>query len=189
MSLLQAMAEEDVLLVQRALEGDADAIERLVRAHLGAAYAVALGVTGDPDDAQDVVQDAFANVLGRLAECRNPATFSGWLIQIVRNTARNRVRYRRVRAAAPLDEAHGARTGDDPSKDAEREELRRRLTDALPELSQVQREVLLLHDLEGWKHREIAESLEIPDGTVRYHLFQARRRMRKILGMLVRDDG
>lgn len=183
------MAEEDVQLVERALEGDAVAIDRLVRLHLGAAYAVALGVTGDPDDAQDVVQDAFANVLGRLAECRNPATFSGWLIQIVRNTARNRVRYRRVRAAAPLDEARAARTGDDPSRDAEREELRRRLIDALPELSPVQREVLLLHDLEGWKHREIAEAMEIPDGTVRYHLFQARRRMRQVLGTQVRDDG
>ncbi|HEX8694008.1 MAG TPA: RNA polymerase sigma factor [Longimicrobium sp.] len=182
------MADEDVLLVERALEGDAGAIEKLVRLHLGAAYAVALGVTGDPDDAQDVVQDAFANVLGRLHECRNPATFSGWLIQIVRNTARNRVRYRRVRAAAPLDEAREARTGDDPSKDAEREELRRRLLGAMPELTPVQREVLLLHDLEGWKHREIAEALEIPDGTVRYHLFQARRRLRKALGMLVTDD-
>lgn len=182
------MAEEDVLLVERALEGDSAAIERLVRLHLGAAYAVAFGVTGDPHDAEDVVQDAFANVLGRLDECRNPATFSGWLIQIVRNTARNRVRYRRVRAVSPLDEARASHTGDDPLRDAERAQLRQRLVDALPELSGVQREVLLLHDLEGWKHREIGQALEMPDGTVRYHLFQARRRLRKALGTLVNDD-
>jgi RNA polymerase sigma-70 factor (ECF subfamily) len=183
------MADDTAHLVERALRGDEDATERLVRAHLGAAYAVALGVTGDPQDAEDVVQDAFANVLGRLRECRDPATFSGWLIQIVRNTARNRVRYRRVREAAPLEGAVSARSTDDPGRDAERSELRGRLTAALTTLSDTQRQVVLLHDLEGWKHREIGESLGMPDGTVRYHLFQARRALRKVLGQLVRDDG
>lgn len=183
------MADDTVALVQRALRGDESAAERLVRLHLGAAYAVALGVTGTPQDAEDVVQDAFANALGRLAECRDPATFSGWLIQIVRNTAKNRVRYRKVRETAPLADAHAAASRDDPSRDTERAELRERLEEALGHLTEVQRSVVLLHDLEGWKHREIGEKLGMPDGTVRYHLFQARRALRERLGHLVRDDG
>ncbi len=60
--------------------------------------------------------------------------------------------------------------------------LRDRLTDALGQLTDVQKEVVLLHDLEGWKHREIAEHLEMPSGTVRSHLHFARKRLRKILG-------
>jgi RNA polymerase sigma-70 factor (ECF subfamily) len=63
----------------------------------------------------------------------------------------------------------------------ERGELRGRLLSALAELSEVQREVVLLHDLEGWTHEEIAGRLELPSGTVRSHLHYARRRLRGIL--------
>ena len=175
------MTEPVAPLVERARAGDRAAAERLVRAHLGAAFAVALAVTGNAEDAEDVVQDAFVAALERLGDCR-PDGFSGWLLQIVRNRARNHLRYRRVRAALPLDDAVAARSGDDPAKDAEREELRRRLLAALEHLSEVQRQVVLLHDLEGWKHREIAAALEMPEGTVRHHLFHARRAMRAQLG-------
>jgi RNA polymerase sigma-70 factor (ECF subfamily) len=64
----------------------------------------------------------------------------------------------------------------------ERTELRERLLDALAEIPEAHREVVLLHDLEGWKHREIGERLGLPEGTVRSHLHHARRRLRQILG-------
>lgn len=185
-----AMTNGDVAaLVRRARVGDAAATERLVREHMGAAYAVALAVTRAPEDAEDVVQDAMVTALERLDECRNPERFPGWLLQIVRNRARNYRRYLGIRSAAPLDEAGAASSGHSPAKDAEREELRRRLGDAVGRLSDVQREVVLLHDLEGWKHREIGEALGMPDGTVRHHLFHARRALRGMLGALVREEG
>ena len=65
-----------------------------------------------------------------------------------------------------------------PEKDLRRWEIRRRLEEGLVGLSDVRREVLLLHDLEGWKHREIGEKLGIPDGTVRSHLHFARRHLK-----------
>lgn len=173
-------------LVGRALRGDASAAERLVRLHLGAAYAVALSVTRVPQDAEDVVQDAFVTALERLEEC-TPERFPGWLLRIVRNRALNHRRGEGVRAARPLDEAADRAAGDSPARDAERTELRERLSAGLETLTDVQREVLLLHDLEGWKHREIAAALGLPEGTVRHHLFHARRAMRARLGAVHRE--
>jgi RNA polymerase sigma-70 factor, ECF subfamily len=178
------MSDDVAELVERTRSGDAAAADRLVRLHLGAAHAVAFSVTRNTQDAEDVAQDAFVQALERLDECRDPARFAGWLIRIVRNRALNHRRYLGRRAAAPLDEAVTAVSGDDPLSDAGRAELRARLTRAVEVLTDTQREVLLLHDLEGWKHREIAEALGMPDGTVRYHLFQARRAVRGRLTML-----
>lgn len=182
------MSDDVARLVARALQGDGDAAGELVRSHMGAAYAVALAVTRNPQDAEDVAQDAFVLALERLAECRDPRRFAGWLVRIVRNRALNHRRYLGIRTAAPLDDAEHAASPDSPAEDAERSELRARLNDAVAELPQAQREVLLLHDLEGWKHREIGASLGMPEGTVRYHLFNARRAVRGRLKALVREE-
>ena len=69
-------------------------------------------------------------------------------------------------------------------EDFRRMEIREQLEEGLKGLSEVRREVLLLHDLEGWKHREIAERLGIPDGTVRSHLHFARKHLRDRMGGL-----
>ena len=184
------MSEEDVAhLLGRAQGGDAAAMERLVRMHLGAAYAVALAVTRDPTEAEDVVQDAMVAALGRLGDVRGPGSFAPWLMQIVRNRGRNLLRSRAVRSALPLEHAEGRADGNSPLRDTERSEIRDRLTDGLATLPDVQREVVLLHDLEGWKHREIGESLGIPAGTVRYQLFNARRALRARLGAFLREEG
>jgi RNA polymerase sigma-70 factor, ECF subfamily len=175
------MSDDAAELVERALEGDANAADRLVRMHMGAAYAVALAVTRNTHDAEDVAQDALIHALERLGECRDRQRFAGWLLRIVRNRAFNHRRYLGIRAAAPLDEAFAAASGDAPDRDAERSELRGRLSEAVGRIPDTQREVLLLHDLEGWKHREIGESLGMPEGTVRYHLFNARKAVRALL--------
>src|SRR5688572_18573005 len=182
------MSDDVAQLVERARAGDAAATERLVRLHMGAAYAVALSVTRNPHEAEDVAQDALVLALERLAECREPRKFGAWLVRIVRNRAFNHRRYLGIRAAEPLDNVDAAPNAASPLDDAERAELRERLNDAVGELPQTQREVLLLHDLEGWKHREIGESLGMPEGTVRYHLFNARRAVRGRLRALVGEE-
>ena len=182
------MSDDVAQLVERARAGDAAAADRLVRLHLGAAYAVALAITRSPHDAQDVAQDALVLALERLGECRDPARFGGWLVRIVRNRAFNHRRYLGIRAAEPLDEAQDAPAFGNPAEDAERAQLRDRLNDAVGSLPDTQREVLLLHDLEGWKHREIGEALGMPEGTVRYHLFNARRAVRGRLRALVGEE-
>ncbi len=171
----------EVLLVERARRGDAAAFEALVRRYYRAAHAVALAVLGNPMDAEDACQDAFLRALERLDRLRQPERFSAWLLQIVRNRARNFRSYRRVRSVLPLEEVRAA-SDEDTGREAEREELRRELKSALTELSEIQREVVLLHDLEGWKHREIGELLGLSEGMSRQHLMSARRLLRERLG-------
>jgi RNA polymerase sigma-70 factor (ECF subfamily) len=144
---------------------------------------VALAVTGSEADADDVCQDAFVTAIERIDDCREPARFGGWLLQIVRNRGRNLLRQHQVRRTEPL-EGLAVESGASPVSDLDRLELRRRLLEALAELPEVQREVVLLHDLEGWKHGEIADRLDLPSGTVRSHLHHARRRLRRVLGNL-----
>jgi RNA polymerase sigma-70 factor, ECF subfamily len=174
------MSESNAELVERARTGDASAFELLVRRHFGAAYATALTVLGEPAEAEDASQDAFVTALERIEDC-DPERFTAWFLRIVRNQAISAVRRRNVRLAAPLDSAPHAASGDDPAADTARSMLRERLAAALRQLPERQREVLLLHDLEGYKHREIGELMDMPEGTVRYTLFQARRAARALL--------
>ena len=184
------VAESDARLVARARAGDARAFEDLVRRHLRAAHAVALGVLGNPADAEDVCQDAFLAALERLEECRDPERFAAWLLRIVRNRALNVRESRSLRAGEPLEPGHSEAwtAADDPARDTERSELRERLLAALAELTPAQREVVLLHDLEGFKHREIAELLGTSEGAARVQLFQARRALRRLLESGDRGD-
>ena len=175
------MPESDAALVARALAGDADSFEALVHRHFRAAYAVALALTREPADADDVCQDAFVRAWERLADCREPERFAAWLAQIVRNRARNRLAYFRVRRAAPLSAAADRAGAASPHADAEREELRRALLAALGTLPPVQREVVMLHDLEGMRHGEVAELVGCSEGMSRRHLSDARRVLRQRL--------
>lgn len=165
-------------LVRRAQAGAPDALSALARAFLRAAYALALARVGRPSDAEDVAQDAMLAALERIETCRDPERFGAWLAQIVRNRAINFVQARRLRDV-PRDEP-GEPAGpswSSPDAGVQRAELLR----ALEVLSEVQREVVLLHDLDGWTHPEIAAALDLSEGMSRQHLFHARRAMRDAL--------
>ena len=174
------MEESDAALVARVRAGDARAADWLLERYFRACRAVALAVTGNEADADDACQEGFVQAIERIDDCRHPSRFGGWLLQIVRNRARNLVRRHAVRAAEPL-ELHEVAGAGSAEAEVERNELRTLLLTALAELPEAQREVVLLHDLEGWTHEEIAGRLELPAGTVRSHLHHARRRLRRIL--------
>ncbi len=170
----------DEFLVKRARRGDAAAFEALVRRHYRAAYAVALARLGNAMDAEDVCQEAFIRALERIDD-PDPTRFVAWLLQIVRNRAHNYRAYKKVRETQPL-ETVAAASSEDPDRDAERARLRVELETALEGLPEIQRDIVLLHDLQGWKHREIAESLDISEGMSRQHLMGGRRTLRERLG-------
>lgn len=176
--------ETDAQLVAALRRGDRDAAGRLVGRYLRACRAVALSIVGDVAGSEDMAQDAVVYAVQHIDECRRPERFAGWLMQIVRSLSRNHVRDRRADRHIDVDTVplHSLRPS--PHVEAERSELRRQLVAALAELPEERRQVVLLHDLEGWTHREIAERLELPAGTVRSHLHHARRQLRGILGGL-----
>lgn len=171
----------DAELVARALTGERAALEQLVRRHYRGAYIVALAVLNSPADAEDVCHDALVRAADRLEECRHPDRFGGWLRTIVRNQARNHAAKQAVREGPPIDWVTAGTEGGAPEA-VERRELRATLLRGLAQLSPPQREVVLKHDLEDWSHEEIARSLGTSVGMSRQHLFQARRRLREILG-------
>jgi RNA polymerase sigma-70 factor, ECF subfamily len=180
-SLSGSHTPNDGELVLRARRGDERAFGLLVERYRRAVYAVAYSVTGRHEDAEDAAQESFLVALQRLEECRSPERFAGWLMTIVRNRSRNLIRRESLRETDPVPLSASTRSPT-PDRDAERSELQAALRDALDALPEVQREIVLLHDLEGWKHREIADRLGLPSGTVRSHLHFARRALREALG-------
>ena len=170
-------------LVRLALKGDERAFGSLVERYQRAAYAVAYSVTGRHEDAEDAAQESFLVALKRLEECRNPDRFGGWLMTIVRNRSKNLIRRESLRVTEEVPMGTRSR-GPMPDRVTENAQLREMLEGALRQLPEVQREIVLLHDLEGWKHREIAEMMELPSGTVRSHLHFARKTLRAALGSL-----
>jgi len=170
----------DAQLVADACGGSASAFEALVRRHYRAAFSVALANTGNHADAEDVCHDAFVKAAERLDECRRRDRFGQWICAIARNRAHNLAARNRVRRADVLGHETAA-SRDDPHRDAERSELRGRLLEALSTLTPVQREVVLLHDLHGWSHDEIAGAISSSSGMSRQHLFKARQRLRQSL--------
>jgi RNA polymerase sigma-70 factor (ECF subfamily) len=171
----------DADLVARALRGDADAFDVLVRRYYRSAFAVALGVLGNRQDAEDVVQDAFVKAVDRLEDCREPSKFVQWLLMIVRNRALSHRTYRKIRETSELL-PEIAEADDSPFIDAARSELADTLQSALATLSETQREIVLLHDMDGWTHADIAGRLEITEVRSRQHLFVARKLLRERLG-------
>jgi RNA polymerase sigma-70 factor (ECF subfamily) len=166
-------------LVVAVLNGEEQAFAALVRAHLRAAYLTALSIVRRPSDAEDVIQVAFLQAFERLESCREPARFSGWLRRIVQNTALNWIDRRSYRETTATDVEHHGRepvVGDML--------LKARLIEALERLPSAECEVVLLHDLEGWTHAEIAEAMDISEVMSRQHLFVARRKLRQQLAMV-----
>lgn len=168
------------LLFARPLAGDAAAVEQLVRRCFRPACAVALAATRVPAEAEVLVQESLIVALQRLGECREPARFQHWLLQIVRNPSLNRLEQQKVRDAhADAEQARQAPEAPPPASGDHA--LRRRLVEARGTLADREREVVLLHDLEGWTHAESADALETTEGTSRQYLFQARRKLRQLL--------
>ncbi len=174
-------SETDADLVVRARAGDRDAFERLVRRHLRVAHAVAWRQLRDDDAADDVSQDAFLVALQRLDECRQPERFRAWLLTIVRNRAHNYRAREAVRATAQLDDLPALAGGEDPSRRVEDAEFAETLEQALQGLTELQRNVFVLYDMEGLDHAEVAESLGISRSSSRFNLHVARRALRERL--------
>lgn len=175
------MPQSDEELVALILRNDTAAFEVLMRRYFRMAFLAAFAQLGNRHDAEDACQDAFIRCWERLYECRDARRVGHWIMTIVRNTAHNRRDYLRVRAAEPLEAVGSAVATSRPDREAARSELRARLTAALLDLPAIQREVVLLHDYEGWKHAEIADRLGLSELMSRRHLSDARQRLRTLL--------
>src|SRR5438132_5109959 len=171
---------DEAELAARARAGDRAAFGTLVERFAAQARRVARAVLQNPDDADDAAQDAFLSALVKLDQYDPRRPFGPWLMRIVANAATDRRRRRTVRQVEPLaPELTGG--GPRPDREAEQSALGDRLRAALAELPERRRIAVVLFDVEGYSHAEIAQILGIPEGTVRSEVFHARRRLRELL--------
>lgn len=164
-------------LVRRSKAGDREAFGQIVSRHQAAVYRVVRGILGDPGESEDVAQEVFLKAYASLGRFRGESNLFTWLYRIAVNEA---LRARRRRRPQPLEAAPEAVSP--PAEPEEPEEMPtlgtlRRLLGRLPD---DHRAIVVLRDLEGLSYREIAETLEIPLGTVESRLFRARRELRAL---------
>lgn len=177
MQSILAAAENEAGLVSRSRAGDLDAFDVLVLHYMDRAYAVALRLMRQREDAEDLVQDAFIQALQSLDRFEAGRPFGPWLFRILVNRGLNLRRSRKVRATEAMPEDVPA-AGDTPVRLVERSELRDRLCAAIESLPERERMVIELFELEGFDSGQVAEILDMPRGTVRWHLHEARRALR-----------
>ena len=179
-SLVTERPADERDLVVAAQRGTREAFSELVRRHQRRAYVVARAIVMNHEDAEDAVQEAFLHAFKAIDRFLPDQAFGAWLHRIVANAALDIARRRKVRDADELPE-----TLSSPHHDpAESAELRSRLASALSTLGERQRAVIVLHDVEGYKHAEIGTLLGIPEGTARSDLHHARAHLRRLLGNL-----
>ena len=167
-------------LVQRAVDGDREAFDEMVLRTHHDAYGLALRLTSDPDDARDVVQDAYLRAYRNIAGFRGDAQFSTWLYRIVANCASTSLGKRKRHRHDPLPDAdHIAALDDGPAAHAEAADLRDQLDTAIRELPPRLRAVVVLRDVYDLPHDAIAEELGISVSAAKVRLHRARRRLRE----------
>lgn len=172
--------------LRAAREGDADAFARLYEAHVNPLFAFCLGLTGNRQEATELVQDAFVRAWEALAGFRGDSSFGTWLHRIAVNLmltdARSfRRRALRVAIEADLDGDGTSSPLDNVSAPPSDAALRLDIAQAVSRLPAGARAVFVLHDIAGYPHAEIAKQLGIAEGTCKAHLFRARRLLRGML--------
>lgn len=166
-------------LIERAQRGDRDAFGELVWRHQDTVYTLAVRLVG-PDLAADVAQEALIRAWRAIPKFRGDASFSTWLHRITVNTAWTH-RRRAARHVASEIEDTLVDPGQTPEQAGETADLRRRLVGAIDQLSPGQRAVVVLRDVAGWSHAEIARELGITTTTAKVRLHRARLRLQTLL--------
>lgn len=189
-----AMLPDDLTdseLVLRVRKGDGSAYRPLVERYQSRIHAMVYGMLRDAEEARDITQNAFIKAYQNLASFRIESSFYTWLYRIAMNLAIDHCRKNRRRKTTAFDEAVANRDedgtilemhqSDSPQKALQRKQLHERIFAALDELSEEQREVVLLREVEGLSYKEIADTMGIPEGTVMSRLFYARKRLQALL--------
>lgn len=178
--------EEELRLIRRVQAGETEAFEDLVRAHEKTVYNLALRMTGNAQDAEDMAQEAFLKAYRSLADFRGESKFSVWLYRIVSNVCLDHLRRQSRRPTASLtaeDEEGEEQQWDVPDERLSPERLleqkltREAVQKGLAQLPEEQRQILLLREMRGLSYEEIGEILSLEPGTVKSRIFRARKRL------------
>jgi len=182
---------EEAKLVERARQGDVDAFEALIVQYERKVYNLAYRLTGNPEDASDLAQEAFVRVYQSLGDFRGDSSFATWLYRIVANACRDelrrRQRQRTVSLEVTVENEDGemvrqyADEGEGPDQALERVELQRLVRETLATLDEDHRQILILRDFQDLSYQDIAELLNLSLGTVKSRINRARNALKEKL--------
>jgi RNA polymerase sigma-70 factor (ECF subfamily) len=188
----------DEPLVERVQSGDQSAFRELFERYNRRAFAVALGVVKNQQDALDIVQEAFVKVYKHIGSFQGSSSFYTWLYRIVMNLSIDHIR--RSRHTTAFDDRVDHQ-GDgpealisqrpqetNPRKNVDRKELSEQLQRALDTLPEYHRAVILLREVEGLSYEEMSVVLKVPKGTIMSRLFHARRKLQECLQPYLDED-
>jgi len=179
-------------LVESALKGDSEAFGGLVALYEKRIYSFALGMLSDPDDAFDVSQDTFLKAYRSLNSFKGESSFYTWLYAICRNCCYDYIkqRSRRMKKNISLSEYENdddgvmveiPDTASQPDLVLEKKQAREKIIEAVASLPEKHREIIVLRDFEDLSYEQIAEALDISEGTVKSRLSRARMKLQAIL--------
>lgn len=172
------------ILIQRILAGEQEVFASIVEDYKNMVFALFMRSLGNRETAEDLTQEVFVKAFRFLKSFRSEAKFSTWLTRIALNTLRSHMRskqFKRDRLSDAYDSTLHEQSSEHPDKEHSMRERLRLMQRALADLSDKDREVLLLCAMEGRTYGEAAEILELPLGTVRSRLSHARTRVRKLM--------
>lgn len=182
---------DDSVLIQRSQSGDREAFDTLIRKHEKRAYQYAFRLTSNPEEAGDVVADAFVRVFSALHNFKGQSAFTTWLYRILTNCFLDMRKREKSRPATSLEAALQTEDGDverqvedkapTPHERAEKTERERAVEGAVAQLPEYQRAMILMYHTEMLSYEEIAEALDLPIGTVKSRLNRARLSLRELL--------
>jgi RNA polymerase sigma-70 factor, ECF subfamily len=170
-------ADDDVVLVERCLRGDMAAFRPLVERYERVLFTVALRMLGDYDEAADAVQNAFVRGYQKLKTYDHNHKFFSWLYRILVNECLNVKRARRVQVSLEVS----LPAPDDTYRTVEQAQIRAAVQSALMRLPAPYREVVVLRHFAGLSYHEIAETLDVPEKTIKSRLYEARQQLGDIL--------
>ncbi len=186
----------DEALVGWAQKGDTEAFEELVHRHRDKIYARAMMMMRNEDEALDLSQEAWVKAWQRLHQFQGDSSFATWMTRIVINLCLDQIRRQKKMRAESIEQIEEEAGGVErqmpvehvnPIEGLEKEELRKRIDEAMGKLTEAHRTVLVLHEFQGMEYKEIARKVGISIGTVMSRLFYARRRMASLLQGLKRE--
>ena len=185
----QRRGAEAAALVARAKTGDTTAFDELVRKYRPRVYALALHLTGQASDADDITQDAFLKAYHKLPEFEGRSEFFTWIYRITLHRALNAKRDRSRRRTVPIDDprlvaAVAADADGDPERATQLRDRYRALLEAFDRLTPLLQTTVVLTTLQGLSYKEAAVVLETTEGTIAWRIHEARRKMASYLETL-----
>jgi len=185
--------DEELAVIRKVQSGDVNAFEELVTAYQKNVYNLALRMTGNPQDAEDMAQEAFLKAYNSLSSFRGESRFSVWLYRIVSNVCLDYLRKNGKRSTVSLsvedDDGEDIQlelpdTSQSPEEVLEKKLTREAVRRGLASLPPDSRQILLLREIQGLSYEEIGEVLGLESGTVKSRIFRARK---KLVDFLLQD--